>query len=413
MRSRRRSSSSAGGLHDTKILLIVTGGIAAYKSALLVRLLRRGGAAVRVVMTEAATAFVSPLTFGVLSGHPVHRTLFGSDGGSGVAHIDLARWADSIVVAPATADFLARAAAGMGDDLACTVLLAARCPVYFAPSMNEAMWRHPTVGRNIETLRRDGHRFVETGEGELACGETGAGRMAEPEAIVSALVRDHGPGSLDGVRVLVTAGRTEERIDPVRYLSNRSSGRMGFALASRAALMGARVTLIHGAVDIPVPSVERVVRVGTAAEMKRAVTRAFSRCDLLVMAAAVSDYTPARTAREKIKRGADALSIELRPTTDILAAVCAAKDAGQVVVGFALETEHAERNARMKAKRKGCDYLVLNRVGTRTGFTAETNRVILFKGTRKVLETPLVPKSEAAGALLERIAADRRLRHGR
>lgn len=412
MRSRRRSNRSAGGLRDTNILLIVTGGIAAYKSAFLVRLLRRGGAAVRVVMTDAAAAFITPLTFGALSENPVHRELFAEGSGPGVAHIDLARWADRIVVAPATADFLATAAAGLGDDLASTVLLAAQCPVFFAPSMNEAMWRSPTVVRNIDTLRRDGRRFIEPGAGELACGEAGPGRMAEPGEIVSALAQTFAPGALTGVRVLVTAGRTEEAIDPVRYLSNRSSGRMGFALAARAGELGARVTLIHGAVDVPVPRVDTVRRVGTAAEMKRAVMNAFPRCDLLVMAAAVADYTPARAAREKMKRGGETLSIELRPTPDILAAVHGKKSAGQVVVGFALETEHAERSARAKAKRKGCDYLVLNRVGERTGFAAETNQVTLFKGGRKVLETPLITKTEAAAVLLERIAGDRRLRHG-
>ncbi len=399
-------------MRDTNILLIVTGGIAAYKSAFLVRLLRRGGAAVRVVMTDAAAAFITPLTFRTLSEHPVHRELFAPASAPGVAHIDLARWADRIVVAPATADFLAKAAAGLGDDLAGTVLLAARCPVFFAPSMNEAMWRNPTVVRNIETLSRDGRRFIEPGAGELACGEAGSGRMAEPGEIVSALAQTFAPGALAGVRVLVTAGRTEEAIDPVRFLSNHSSGRMGFALAARAVEMGAWVSLIHGAVDVPVPRVDTVRRVAAAADMKRAVMRAFPRCDLLVMAAAVADYTPARAAREKMKRGSEALSIELRPTPDILAVVHEKKSAGQVVVGFALETEDAERSARLKAKRKGCDYIVLNRVGERTGFTAGTNQVTLFKGGRKVLETPLISKTEAASVLLERIAGDRRLRHG-
>ncbi|HUV37232.1 MAG TPA: bifunctional phosphopantothenoylcysteine decarboxylase/phosphopantothenate--cysteine ligase CoaBC [Patescibacteria group bacterium] len=412
MRSRRRSRSNTGGLHDTNILLIVTGGIAAYKSAYLVRLLKRGGAAVRVVMTDAAAAFITPLTFEVLSENPVHRELFTPRSTPGVEHIDLARWADLIVVAPATADFLAKAAVGIAGDLAGTVLVAARCPVFFAPSMNEAMWLSPTVMRNRETLRRDGHRFIEPGAGELACGETGSGRMAEPGEIVAALEHASAPRALDGVRVLVTAGRTEEDIDPVRFISNRSSGRMGFALAARAAELGARVTIIHGPVDVPVPSADTVQRVKTAGEMKRTVMQFFPRCDILIMAAAVADYTPVRAAPGKVKRGDGTLSIELHPTVDILAAVSGKKRTDQIVVGFALETENAERNAREKAKRKGCDYLVLNRVGERTGFTAETNQVTLFRGSRKVLGTPLVSKAEAAAALLERIAADRRLRHG-
>lgn len=399
-------------MHDTNIILIVTGGIAAYKSAFLVRLLKRAGAAVRVVMTDAAAAFITPLTFEVLSENPVHRELFAPRNTTGVAHIDLARWADRIVVAPATADFLAKAAAGVAGDLAGTVLVAARCPVYFAPSMNEAMWQSPTVVRNIETLRGDGCRFIEPGAGELACGEAGSGRMAEPEEIVAALGRTFAPGALAGVRVLVTAGRTEENIDPVRFISNRSSGRMGFALATRAMELGARVTLVHGPVDVPVPPIDTVRRVNTAAEMKRAVVRVFPRCDLLIMAAAVADYTPVRAAQEKIKRDGGTLSIELKPTSDILAAVSGKKRANQVIVGFALETDDAERNARAKAKRKGCDYIVLNRVGGQTGFATATNQVTLFKGDRTVLETPLVSKIEAAAALLERIAADRRLRHG-
>jgi phosphopantothenoylcysteine decarboxylase/phosphopantothenate--cysteine ligase len=397
-------------LHGKNILLIVTGGIAAYKSAFLVRLITRGGGAVRVVMTDAAAAFVTPLTFEVLTGNPVYRDLFAPRSEPGVDHVDLAHWAERIIVAPATADFLARAAAGLADDLAATVLVASRCPVYFAPAMNDAMWRNPTVGRNIETLRRDGRRFIEPGAGDLACGDSGPGRMAEPERIVEVLAQSFAPGPLAGLRVLVTAGRTEEEIDPVRFISNRSSGRMGFALAARAADLGAAVTLIHGPVDVDAPAVDTVKRVGTAAEMKRAVMRAFPRCDLLIMAAAVADFTPARRAKGKMKRGDDGLSIELRPTPDILAAVGEKKTTNQVVVGFALETDDAERNAVAKAKRKGCDYIVLNRVGGRTGFAVSTNQVTLFKGGRRLLETPLVPKTDAASMILEALTSDKRLR---
>jgi phosphopantothenoylcysteine decarboxylase/phosphopantothenate--cysteine ligase len=410
MENRGRSSEQRGGLHDRNILLIVTGGIAAYKSAFLVRLLKQCGAAVRVVMTDAATAFVTPLSFEVLSGYPVNRDLFAPRTTPRVEHIDLARWAERIVVAPATADFLAKAAGGLADDLASTVLIAARRPVFFAPSMNEAMWRNRAVARNIDIVKRDGHRFIEPGSGELACGETGSGRMAEPEEIVAALERSFAPGKLAGVRLLVTAGRTEEDIDPVRFISNRSSGRMGFALAGQARERGAHVTLIHGPVDIPVPTVHSVKRVGTAAGMKSAVTRAFPRCDVLLMSAAVSDYAPVRKAAEKIKRNTGALSIELRPTPDILAAVCEKKRADQIVVGFALETTDAERNALVKAQRKGCDYIVLNRVGEGTGFAAATNQVTMYRGGRKVLETPLVTKADAAAMILDGVSKDRRLR---
>lgn len=397
-------------MHDRNILLIVTGGIAAYKSAFLVRLLMQSGAAVRVVMTDAATAFVAPLTFEVLSGYPVNRDLFAPRTSPGVEHIDLARWAERIVVAPATADFIAKAAGGLADELASTVLVAARCPVYFAPSMNEAMWRNRAVARNIEVMKRDGHRFIEPGSGDLACGETGSGRMAEPEEIVAALERSFTPGKLADVRLLVTAGRTEEDIDPVRFISNRSSGRMGFALAGQARERGAHVTLVHGSVDIPVPAVHVVKRVKTAAEMRSAVTRAFPRCDVLFMAAAVSDYAPVRKAGEKIKRSPGELSIELRPTPDILEAVCGKKREDQIVVGFALETSDAERNALSKAQRKGCDYIVLNRVGEDTGFATETNQVTMYRGGRKVLETQLVTKADAAVMILDGVSKDRRLR---
>ncbi len=275
--------------------------------------------------------------------------------------------------------------------------------------MNSGMWENPAVKRNMVSLRNDGRRFVEPGEGELACGDTGPGRMAEPEEIVEALEASLAPLVLSGVRVLVTAGRTEEAIDEVRYISNRSSGRMGFALARRAKEMGAEVTLIHGPVDVQPPEVDSVTRVVSAGDMGKAVTRAFPRSDVLIMAAAVSDFRPSRKRSGKMERGGEKLSLNLEPTTDILASLGERKREDQIVVGFALEADDAEKRAREKIRRKGCDYLVLNRIGKKTGFGVTTNRVVLYKGTRKILDTGIVPKEEAASIILGKISSDRRI----
>lgn len=397
-------------MHEKKILCIVTGGIAAYKAAFLVRLLIQRGAIVRVVMTEAATEFVTPLTFEVLSGNPVSWDLFAPRDEPSVEHVALATWAERVIVAPATADFISKAACGAADDLASTVLAAARCPVFMAPAMNAGMWENPAVMRNVATLRSDGRFLVEPGSGELACGETGPGRMAEPEDIVAAIERSFAPGDLDGVKVLVTAGRTEEEIDDVRYISNRSSGRMGFAIARAAREMGAEVSLIYGPVDVPVPGARSTKRVTTAAEMKRAVTRAFPSCDLLIMAAAVADFTPSRKRSGKMKRERTAIRIELEPTPDILASLAKRKKKSQVVVGFALEEQGNEAAARKKIAGKGCDYLAMNVMSETTGFGVSTNSITLFKGSRKVFETGLVSKYEAAVGVLREIASDSRLR---
>jgi phosphopantothenoylcysteine decarboxylase/phosphopantothenate--cysteine ligase len=410
MKSRRGISRRGVTLHGKRILLIVTGGIAAYKAAYLVRLLRRGGALVRVVMSEAATEFVTPLTFEVLSGEPVSWDLFAPRNEPGVEHVELATWAERVVVAPATADCLSKATHGAADDLASTVLAAARCPVLFAPAMNAGMWENPAVVRNLSTLERDGRRIIEPGKGELACGETGPGRMAEPEEIVEAVRASFAPLLLSGVRVLVTAGRTEEGLDDVRYISNRSSGRMGFALASAAKEMGAKVTLVHGAVDLTPPGADDVKRVVSADDMRRAVSRAFPRSDIVIMAAAVSDFTPAKRTEGKIERGSGKLSVELEPTVDILASLGKKKKKNQIIVGFALESSDAEKRARRKIREKGCDYLVLNRIGEKTGFGVTTNRITLFKATRKILETGLMRKEEAAFLVLGKVSSDRRLR---
>jgi phosphopantothenoylcysteine decarboxylase/phosphopantothenate--cysteine ligase len=410
MMSRRGSSRHGKSLHEKRILCIVTGGIAAYKTAFLVRLLKRRGALVRVVMSEAATEFVTPLTFEVLSGNPVYWDLFAPRDEPSVEHVELAKWAERVIVAPATADFISKAAHGAADDLASTVLAAVRCPVYLAPAMNAGMWENPAVKRNIKALEADGRRFVDPGSGELACGDTGPGRMAEPEEIVMALERSFAPGSLEGIKVLVTAGRTEEEIDAVRYITNRSSGRMGFAIARAAREMGARISLIHGPVDISAPDVDSIKRVRTAAEMKREVARAFKSSDMLIMAAAVSDFRPAGKNPGKIKREGKRLELVLESTPDILASVSEKKGKHQIVVGFALEEKESELDVREKIKKKGCDYMVLNVMSETTGFEVPTNDITLFKGTRKVLETGLVSKDEAASMILDKISKDGRLR---
>jgi phosphopantothenoylcysteine decarboxylase / phosphopantothenate---cysteine ligase len=408
MRNPRGRNSREGGLSGAKILLVVTGGIAAYKSALLVRLLKCAGSEVRVAMSAAATEFVTPLTFEILSENPVSIDMFARRERPVVEHVELSKWADRVVVAPATADIVAKAALGIADEIASTTLLSARAPVMFAPAMNEAMWGSPAVRRNIETLRADGRTILDPGSGALACGDVGPGRMAEPADIVKALEASFAPGDLAGVRVLVTAGRTEEAIDPVRYLTNRSSGRMGFAIAREARSRGARVTLVHGPVDVPVPAVDAVRSVTTAAEMRRATSEAFAKCDVCVMAAAVSDFTPARRRTEKIRREGT-FELELRPTADILSSLGKRKK-GRIVVGFALETADGEANATRKAREKGCDYMVLNAPGKGTGFSAPTNRITLFKGQKKLFATPLISKDEAAALILDAVAADGRLK---
>lgn len=410
MKSRGRRNRRKAGLDGKKILLVVTGGISVYKSAFLVRLFKRAGAGVRVVMTGAAARFVTPLTFEVLSENPVPLDMFERRDEPSVGHIELAGWPDAIVVAPATADFLGRVAAGLAGDLPAAVLCASKAPVWFAPAMNDGMWANPAVRRSIEILKADGKHFIDPGSGELACGTEGPGRMAEPAEIFAAVERSFLPGPLDGVRFLVTAGRTEEEIDPVRYISNRSSGRMGFAIAERAKELGAEVTLIHGPVAIDLPRVDSAIPVRSAAQMKTAVAKAFPRCDVLVMTAAVADFAPSRRSPVKMKKGETDAVIKLKRTPDILASLRKAKKPGQIVVGFALESEKGEENAVRKITEKGCDYLVLNMVGEKTGFEAGTNSVTLFKGVKKLAATSVITKKEAAAAVIEMLLGDRRLK---
>ena len=390
---------------DRTVILGVGGGIAAYKACELVRLLVKGGASVRVVMTPNATHFVGPLTFQALSGHPVLVDLLDPASEAGYGHLELARRADLLVVAPATANLLARLRAGMGDDAVTTTALACTCPVLLAPAMNTRMWEGPAVQENLASLRARGWHVVGPSSGELADGDVGEGRLADPVEIAAAAARILGPRDLAGRRVLVTAGPTREHVDPVRYLSNPSTGKMGFEVARAAARRGADVLLVSGPSALRDPDGVRVVRVSTAEEMAAAVLGAAGEQDLLVAAAAVSDYRPRESLASKRKKTEGAESLELERTTDILATLgnrLAGQPHSPVLVGFAAETEDVVQNAREKLRRKHCDLVVANAVGAPgAGFGSDRNRVSLV-GLAEVVEVEGT-KGEVADFILDRV----------
>jgi phosphopantothenoylcysteine decarboxylase / phosphopantothenate---cysteine ligase len=374
-------------LAGKKVLLGVTGGIAAYKAPDLVRRLRERGAEVRVVLTASAGRLVTPLTFQAVSGNPVRSGLWDEAAEGAMGHIELARWADLVLVAPATADFLARLAAGMADDLLATLCLATAAPIAVAPAMNRQMWASPATRDNLQQLLARGVRVLGPGSGDQACGETGEGRMLEPLEIIAGLT-DAGaaePGVLAGQGVLVTAGPTREPLDPVRYLTNRSSGKMGYAVAAAAARAGANVVLVSGPVELAAPPGVRVVRVETAAQMRAAVQEGLPGTTVFVSAAAVADYRPVTAAPHKLKKTEGELRIELVRNPDILAEV-AAGTPRPFVVGFAAETERVEEHALAKLEGKRLDMIAANRVGTDCGFDREDNAlVVLWPGGRRDL----------------------------
>ncbi len=385
-------------LSNKRILLGISGGIAAYKACDLVRCLRETGAEVRVVMTEAATAFVTPLSFQALSGHPVHRDFLDADAEAGMGHIRLARWPDAILIAPATADTLARLALGRADDLLATLCLASTVPLALAPAMNPVMWSHPATQANRETLASRGAHIWGPAEGGLACGETGAGRMLEPAALVARLAGLFAPGTLAGVTVLITAGPTREALDPVRFLSNRSSGRMGYALAAAAAEAGARVILVSGPATLDAPPEVVRVSVESAAQMHAAVLERVAQADIFIGAAAVADYTVERPASHKIKKGPGPWVLRLARTPDILAEV-AARARPPFSVGFAAETERLIENARAKRMAKGLDLVAANRVGEGRGFEVADNALeVVWEGGGASL--PIAPKERLARQLI-------------
>ena len=384
------------------ILLGVTGGIAAYKAPELVRRLRDAGADVRVVLTPAAAAFVTPLTLQAVSGRPVHQELLSAEAESGMGHIELARWADLILIAPATADFMARLAHGFADELLAACCRATRAPIAIAPAMNVGMWQNAATQRNLRQLADDGVRVFGPGSGSQACGEVGEGRMLEPLELVAACAGQFGGGALTGRRVVVSAGPTFEDLDPVRFIGNRSSGRMGYAVALAAREAGADVTLVSGPVALPDPPGIAVQRVRSALDMRAAVLAAVADADVYIGTAAVADYRPAAPATQKIKKDRDAFAIELMRNPDILAEV-AGLARRPFTVGFAAETDDVLAYARRKLDDKRLDLIAANAVGAGLGFETDDNALtLLWPGGQR--ELPRASKAALARTLIAVIA---------
>jgi phosphopantothenoylcysteine decarboxylase/phosphopantothenate--cysteine ligase len=398
-----------GSLANKQIVLGVTGGIAAYKAAEIVRRLREAGADVRVVMTPAACDFITPLTMQALSGHPVHRDLLDTAAEAAMGHIELARWADAVIVAPATANFIARLAQGRGDDLLTAVCLATRAPVAVAPGMNTGMWDNAATQENIAQLKRRGIACFGPAAGALACGETGEGRLLEPALIVERTAELFETGALAGLSVLVTAGPTWEAIDPVRGLTNRSSGKMGYAVASAAMEAGARVILISGPTALPDPARVTTLRVESATEMHAAVLSHLDDTHIFIGVAAVADYRPATTADSKIKKTAAEMNLALVRNPDILKDV-ATHPSRPFVVGFAAETNDVVPQAREKLLAKNADLIAANMVGDGLGFGRDDNRLTLVERDG-ITELPAGAKSALAHQLIQHIAERYHAKH--
>ncbi len=391
-------------LTNRHILIGITGGIAAYKAAELTRLFKGVGAEVRVVLTDAGAEFITPLTLQALSGNPVHQSLLDPEAEQGMGHIELARWADLIIVAPATADFMARLSSGMANDLLTTLCLATDAPIALAPAMNQAMWRDPRTQQNLEALLSQGVNIFGPGSGEQACGDTGPGRMLEPTQIMQACADLIAAGPLEGKRVVITAGPTREAIDPVRFISNHSSGKMGYALAEAAAKAGAAVTLISGPVALATPKGVQRVGVESAQEMLDASLIAASAADIFIGAAAVADYRPVMVADQKIKKGAEeVMEILLTKNPDIIATI-ATLEPRPFMVGFAAETENVIAYARSKLERKGLDLVIANDVSqSDIGFNSDDNEVVVV-GAGGEIAMPRASKAALAENLIALIA---------
>jgi phosphopantothenoylcysteine decarboxylase/phosphopantothenate--cysteine ligase len=387
----------------TRILLGVTGGIAAYKSPDLVRRLIERGAEVQVVMTKSAQRFVSPMTFQAVSGRPTRSDLWDSTAEAAMGHIELARWAQLVLVAPASADFIARLAGGRADDLLTTLCVATEAPILLAPAMNRVMWANKATQANIETLVARGVRMLGPGSGNQACGEIGVGRMWEPLKLAEVLLEPPvNAGLLTGLNVLITAGPTRERLDPVRYLTNRSSGKMGFAVAAAAREAGAHVTVVSGPVQLPTPVGVTRINVESARDMYAAVHRHVADADVFIAAAAVADFQPVTVAKQKIKKQGGSVNLELEPAPDIIKSV-ADMQRRPFVVGFAAETNDVEDNARIKLKRKKLDMIAANRVGDGIAFDCEDNALtVIWPGGK--MEVARGPKIDVARELIALIA---------
>jgi phosphopantothenoylcysteine decarboxylase/phosphopantothenate--cysteine ligase len=386
-----------------KILLGVCGSIAAYKSALIVRLLKRNGAEVKVIMTSSAAAFITPLTLSTLSDQAVYQNFTTTDTGAWNNHVELGLWADHFLIAPASAHTIGKMANGICDNLLCAVYLSARCPVSIAPAMDLDMYRHPTVQKNMNMLAAYGNHIIEPGTGELASGLFGKGRMAEPEEII-AFLENKLKASLPflGKKMLITAGPTYEPLDPVRYIGNRSSGKMGYHLAEKAKDMGAMVTLVTGPSHLPIPGkVDRTIKVNTARQMLQAVSENFDDADIIIFAAAVADYTPKEVHAEKIKKADREMNLELVKTVDIAAEMGKRKKEGQYLVGFALETENEIENAKKKLKTKNFDMVILNSTkdaGATFGY--DTNKITIIDRGESIVHFDLKNKGEVASDIL-------------
>ncbi|HEC74042.1 MAG TPA: bifunctional phosphopantothenoylcysteine decarboxylase/phosphopantothenate--cysteine ligase CoaBC [Methylophaga aminisulfidivorans] len=387
-------------LMNKNIVLGVTGSIAAYKSAELTRLLIQAGANVRVMMTSAATQFITPLTLQTLSGHPVSLSLLDADEESAMGHIALARWADHILIAPATADTLSRLAFGRADDVLTAVCLATEAPIALAPAMNNKMWSNQATQANLMLLQQRGMKTIGPDSGQQACGEVGEGRFTEPQQIVNELVALMTIGPLVNQHVVITAGPTYEAIDPVRFIGNRSSGKMGFALAIAAMRSGAKVTLVAGPVNLDTPQGIKRIDVESAEQMASAVTEAMDSCSIFIACAAVADFTPMNPQTGKMKKNVDkGMILELKPTKDIVSMVAADKKNRPFVVGFAAETQHLADYAKDKLKRKQLDMIAANLVGENKGFAVDDNALEVFwsDGHKRL---PLMPKSQLAEQLM-------------
>lgn len=388
-------------LKGKKILLGVTAGIAAYKAAYLVRMLKKKGAEVKVVLTPSAKEFVTPLTLSTLSGNPVYSDFADNTTGEWNSHVELALWADAIIIAPATANTIAKMANGTCDNLLLAIYLSARSKVFFAPAMDLDMYRHPAVQSNINTLIEKGAVFIKPGTGELASGLTGEGRMAEPEEIVDAYENYLSENAvLKGKKVLITAGPTFEQIDPVRFIGNNSSGKMGIALAEQFAALGAKVVLVYGPGNEKTPDEVHTLRVVSAEEMYDAVNAHFNASDIVVYAAAVADFKPVQASNSKVKKS-DALNLQLVKTKDIALEMSARKNEHQIIIGFALETDNEEQHAKEKLRQKKFDMIVLNSLNDEgAGFKSDTNKIKIFSTQNKYYQSELKTKKEIAKEII-------------
>lgn len=393
-------------LNGKKILLGITGGIAAYKAAELTRRLVEQGAQVQVVMTESAQQFINPLTFVALSGRPVRTEMFDQHAEAGMGHIELARWADAIVIAPASANVIARLAQGCADDLLTTLCLASTAPLFIAPAMNQQMWQHPAVQANLALLNQRGITMIGPNSGVQACGETGWGRMSEPQEILASLLTFFQPHPiLQGLTILVTAGATREAIDPVRYISNKSSGKMGYALAIAAQQAGARVVLISGPSVLPAPAQVQLIKVESTQEMLNAVREHLSDCDVFIGAAAVADYACSHVSPHKIKKHADIIMLELHRNPDIIKEVAQAASR-PFTIGFAAETENVVEYAEAKLHQKNLDMVIANLVNqAETGFDCDTNACTILSKHKEPYSFELASKTQLAKQLIAYIGA--------